>query len=387
MSDDLTRRQLLTAGAVGSVVGSAGCTARYDEVVKGGWSPNGGESSSSGDSSSGTKEPVDVRGAIYVPSRAFNLYQMWQYYEPSVIERDLTYATRVNLNAVRTWLCYEAWERDPDAHERALDHFLQAADDRNISVLLGLFDAVGANPTSSRLETTDPRTATGLSSPPKDVLTDRERWDEPREFVHWFMDRYRDDDRLLGIEVMNEPGWDDRKKRFAREMFATLVEERGSIPLTVGSTSLANNAEYGEWGNEILQFHYNFVSDRSTYRTMLERVGHLKDAQDAPVWLTEWQRTRTGRGFASDPKPGEKTPNYASLAPLIHEAGVGNFFWSLMVKPAWVQPQRENGVIGGLFHEDGAVWSMDDARAIMAMSGEESFDGKERKEWPEWAKA
>lgn len=386
MIDEVTRRRLLRMSAVGGVAGLAGCSTRNDGFGdRGAWSPNVGGSLLP-DEFSGETDVVDVRGAIYIPSRAFNLYQMWQYYEPSVIERDLTYATRVNLNAVRTWLCYEAWEKDPDAHEKALDHFLEAAADRGISVLLGLFDGVGASPTPSLLENTDPETASGLSSPSREVLVNRQKWDEPRRFVHWFMDKYRDDDRLLGIEIMNEPGWQDRKKVFAREMFATLAERRGSVPLTVGSTSLANNAEYVAWGSDILQFHYNFVSDQSTYRTMLQRVGFLRDALDSPVWLTEWQRTRHGRGFASEPQPNEKTPDYASLTPLIHEAGFGNFFWSLMVKPAWVQPQRENGIISGLFHEDGAVWSLDDARSIAAMSGEASFDGEERKEWPEWAK-
>ncbi|EJN57702.1 hypothetical protein HSB1_40630 [Halogranum salarium B-1] len=364
----------------------AGCTTRIGDVDEREWVPEL-DVPNSINSLLTERDVVDVRGAIYIPSRAYNLYQMWQHYEPAVIERDLTYATRINLNAVRTWLSYEAWRENPRGHERALDHFLQTAADRDISVLLGLFDGVGRSPTPKRLADTNPKSATGLSSPPKRVLENRQLWDRPRQFVHWFMERYRDDDRLLGIEVMNEPGWKVSKKVFAREMFRTLRERRGTVPLTVGSTSIANNAEYRRWGNEIAQFHYNFVKDRATYRTMLSRVRLCRDALDMPVWLTEWQRTRDGRGFTAEPKPGEKTPDYASLAPTIQEAGVGNFFWSLMVKPAWVQPQRKNGVISGVFHEDGSVWSVEDARAIKAMSGDASFDGEERPEWPEWAKA
>nr|WP_139246742.1 twin-arginine translocation signal domain-containing protein [Halogranum amylolyticum] len=387
MTSDLTRRRFLATSAVGGVVGTAGCSSPVSELTEQSeWPPNVGDPAVVNNSSNST-DVVDVRGAIYIPSRAYNIYQMWQYYEPEIIERDLTYATQVNLNAIRTWVSYEAWQRDPDAHEQALDHFLQAADDRDLSVLLGLFDAVGSYPTEERLEDTDPASATGLSSPPKEVLLNRQLWDGPRRFVRWFMDNYRDDDRLLGIEAMNEPGWMASKTAFAREMFATLVEQKGRVPLTVGSTSLANNAEYEQWGNEILQFHYNFVNNQSTYRTMLQRVNHLREAVETPVWLTEWQRTRHGRGFAAEPTPSEQTPNYASLAPLIRDVGIGNFFWSLMVKPAWVQPQRKNGVINGLFHEDGAVWSREDARAIKAMSGDASFDGEERSEWPEWAEA
>lgn len=384
MSHDLTRRRLLRAGVAGGVASVAGCATRRSDAGSSGawppidWSPQADDVAAD--------PPVDVRGAIYVPSRAFNLYQMWQYYDPAVVERDLTYATRVNLNAIRTWLCYEVWEQDPEAHERALEHFLDTAADRGLSVLLGLFDGVGGNPLWWKLERTDPRTATGLSSPAREVLADPEQWDGPRRFVDWFMDAHRDDDRLLAIELMNEPGWEPRKTAFARSMFAMAADRRGSVPLTVGATSLANSAEYAQWGSDVHQFHYNFVRDEATFQAMLDRLALLREALDAPVWLTEWQRVRDGRGFTAEPKPGEKTPNYASLAPLVHESGFGSFFWSLMVKPAWVQPQRRNGVVNGLFHEDGAVWSLEDARAIEAMSGSTSFEAEERKRVPGWAR-
>ncbi|HZE17136.1 MAG TPA: hypothetical protein VE197_16360, partial [Mycobacterium sp.] len=64
----------------------------------------------------------------------------------------------------------------------------------------------------------------------------------------------------------------------------------------------------------------------------------------------------------------------------------GNFFWSLMLKPAYSLTQRRRGLLNGVFHEDGAVWSKKDARSLKAMSGDSTFHGRERKEWPDWAK-
>jgi hypothetical protein len=40
-------------------------------------------------------------------------------------------------------------------------------------------------------------------------------------------------------------------------------------------------------------------------------------------------------------------------------------------------------VLNGIFHEDGAVWSLEDARAI---AGNPAYAGVERKEWPDWLK-
>ncbi len=327
--------------------------------------------------------PVGIRGTIYLPARAFNVYQFWRDYDPRVTERDLGYAAGVNLNAVRTWLSYEFWKEDPEEIGESVEHFLEAAAERGIGVLLGLFEGVGQEPSRKNLTNEDPLTAVGVFEPKMDVVRVPFRWDRPREYVRWFMDRYRDDDRLLGIEVMNEPGW-NVQRQFARGMFETLVRHRGSVPLTVGSTSLANNADYMTWGNEIIQFHYNFAHDLSIYRDLMRQAVELQAATPRPVWLTEWQRIRTGQGFASDVTGDEWQPKYASLAPTIAEHGVGNFFWTLMVQPAYTRFQREEGVITGLFHEDGAVWSLDDARAIKAMSGDDSADIEERAEWPEW---
>lgn len=332
-------------------------------------------------------DPIDVRGALYVPSRAWNTFQMWHDYDERVVERDLGYAERVNLNAIRTWVSYEKWLESPAKLERSIDHFLRAADDRGMEVLFGLFESVGREPTEQNLHDTDPTTAPPVQSPSSEVIQNSRLWDEPRAFVRWFMDRWKDDDRLLAIEAMNEPGWLPTMKRFASAMFETMAKNRGSVPLTVGSTSLANNAEYVDWGIDVLQFHYNFPNDADVFRDLLPNAVRLGEDLDAPVYLTEWQRV-ADYGWGSSETVEEWQPDYASIAPTIHRHGVGNFFWSLMVKPAYVRYMRKRGIINGLFHEDGAVWNRADAKAIKAMSGDADVDGfEQRREWPEWAAA
>ncbi|WP_244605250.1 glycoside hydrolase 5 family protein [Halorussus halobius] len=376
MSRRHTRRRLLRAIAstgLGGVAGCAGPAALGD-----------GDAPQSTDRGSASLAPVDVRGALYVPARAWNTFQMWHDYDEAVVERDLGYATEVNLNAVRTWVSYEQYRRDPAALERAVDHFLATADERGIEVLFGLFESVGKEPTEEHLHDTDPVTAPPVQSPASDVLVDEFRWDGPREYVRWFMERYGDDDRLLAVEVMNEPGWLDAMKNFAAGMFETMVDHRGSVPLTVGSTSMANNAEYLDWGADVLQLHYNFPDSEAAFHDLLPQALELGRDLDVPVYLSEWQRV-ADFGWDESEVVDEPGPDYASLAPAIREYGVGNFFWSLMVKPAYVRYMRERGIINGLFHEDGAVWSREDARAIKAMSGEPDLDLEQRQEWPDWA--
>lgn len=329
--------------------------------------------------------PVDVRGAIYIPARAFNRYQMWRDYDPAEIERDLGYAARLNLNTIRTWLSYEYWIQDREAHAEHLEHLLETADAYGIRVLLGLFDSVGRAPTFENLLNDELLAAVQTFSPSGRTMAEEHLWETPQEFIRWFMKKYRDDERLLAIELTNEPGWDRQDIKFMREMAKTMTWYRGEIPLTVGSTSLANCTEYLDWGMDIVQFHYNFARTPKLYRRVLRQANHVQAKLGKPVWLSEWQRLRPGEKFAADVDRKAAIPDYSSLAPLIHSSGVGNFFWSLMLKPAYTLAVRKNGVINGLFHEDGAVWSLDDAQAIKAMSGDASFDGRERREYPDWA--
>ncbi len=332
-----------------------------------------------------TDAPVDVRGAIYIPARAFNRYQMWRDYDPEIIERDLGYADSVNINAIRTWLSYEYWLEHPEEHQEALDHFLDTAESYGIRVLLGLFDSVGREPTYENLINDDPRTAVQAFSPSTRTMASRSLWDNPRDFIVWFMRRYRNDERLLAIELTNEPGWNQKDVRFFKQMAKTLELYQGEMPITVGSTSLANNTDYLDWGMDILQFHYNFARSPELYERVLRQANYIQDKIGKPVWLSEWQRIRPGDTFFADVSGQAAVPDYSSLAPTIQQSGIGNFFWSLMIKPAFSLYLREHGVLNGLFHEDGAVWDLDDARSIKAMSGDPEYDGEERKEYPDWA--
>jgi hypothetical protein len=377
----MTRRHFLRVGATSSSVGLAGCSTWSISPADGTKQTRGVDRSRELASNRNT---VDIRGAIYIPTRAFNRFQMWREYDPEVIERDLGYAAELNLNAIRTWLSYEFWLEDSAAHEERLEHFLETADSYGIGVLLGLFDSIGEEPTFENLHGSDLFTAVQTFSPSTRTMLDEQLWDTPREFIRWFMRRYRSDDRLLAIELSNEPGWKRSSRKFVKAMAKVLTLYRGSRPLTMGSTSLSNNTKYLDWGLDILQFHYNFVQTPALFRRVLEQAALTKARQGKRVWLSEWQRVRPGEGFFADVTGDARYPDYSSLAPLIHEANIGNFFWSLMLRPASELHFRKQGVVNGLFHEDGAVWSLDDARSLKAMSGNPDYEGTERKKYPDW---
>jgi hypothetical protein len=140
-------------------------------------------------------------------------------------------------------------------------------------------------------------------------------------------------------------------------------------------------------GLDVLESHENFPPSAEFVRNFIpNEIVNPTKVLKKPVWLTEWQRIRpSGTGWGNKPLQGKEwEPDYASLAPIVRSYAIGNFFWGLMLKPAWLLAQRKKGTLNGVFHEDGAVWSLADARAI---SGDSRFEAAERKTWPEWAKS
>ncbi len=314
--------------------------------------------------------PASIRGAIYVPYSAYNAPQMWKNFNAAETRRDLGYARKIHLNALRVWASYEYWQMEPAKFQAEFDQFLEIAHAHRIRILFSLFENDGVEPTPENMWDTNPATALDIQSPGREVAAPDhpERWEAPRTFVQWFMKRYGHDNRLLAIEVMNEPG--GRKESttvpFAKSMFITAKSMQGTVPLTVGSARLPLAEEFLPLGLDIIEFHDNFPASAVNLDQAIASALALGKQDGVPVWLTEWQRVRTGgSGFDKNPVlPDELYTDYASLAPTVYAKPVGSFFWCLMAKRAYLKGQRKFGTLNGLFWPDGAVVSIKDARAV-----------------------
>jgi hypothetical protein len=315
---------------------------------------------------------ASVRGAVYIPAEAYNAPQMWQNFSLAETRRDFGYAQKVKLNALRIWASYEYWRMEPDRFQKSLDQLLEAAHETGIRILMSLFENCGVPPTPQNMWATDPAKAFAINSPDEDTSLPkhREQWEQPREFVRWFMEHYRHDHRLLAIEVMNEPepevGGNKPTMPFAKSMFESANSLRGSVALTVGTVSVEQAEQFIPLGLDVIEFHDNFPQNLKQFAKSLQHAVEVGQKHRLPVWLTEWQRLRpSGSGWGSERLPESETlPDYASLASLVQEYPIGSFFWSLMVKRAYLPAQRNKGTVNGLFWPEGSVWSLADARAI-----------------------
>jgi hypothetical protein len=309
---------------------------------------------------------ASIRGAVYLPAGAFNAPQMWKNFSLTETRRDFGYAREIHLNALRTWASYEYWQMKPKRFQTELNELLGAAHAAGIRILISLFEEDGVPPTSQNMWTTNPAKAFDMQSPGLAIAGSEhgKLWEKPRSFVKWFMQHYRDDNRLLAIEVMNEPN--GVEVPFARSMFKTAKSMQGTVPLTIGSDSVVHAKTYIPLGLDVIEFHCNFPTTRKQFVAAITNALTVGSMYHLPVWLTEWQRLRPGGNGWGRKKISEaaKFPDYVFLAPIVNKYPIGNFFWSLMVKRAYLPAQRRQGTINGLFWPDGSVWSLRDARAI-----------------------
>lgn len=329
------------------------------------------------------KSYYDVRGAVYFPSRAYNAYQTYEYFNADEIVRDFSYAEKAGLNALRVFTSYEQYRKDKELFFCKFDKLLSVAYSHNIRVMAILFENCGLPFTIGNALSRDPFTAVCVQSPGRKITNDNMRWTEPFEYIKEFMNRYADDRRILAIEVMNEPHMETDDVPFALEAIRIAHSMKGAVPLTMGLITLDDNMYFLPY-MDILQIHDNFPVSLDDFKGKLRKAAHMQKMIGKPIWISEWQRLRkSGPGWDVAVIPEEeKGPALHTLASIVKASGLaGNFFWCLMVKPAYLQTQRPNGTFNGLFQEDGAVSSKIDYEAVSGRSGE-GFD--ERYSLPQW---
>ncbi|MFC7080528.1 hypothetical protein [Halorussus caseinilyticus] len=322
---------------------------------------------------------------MYIPQKDWNAYQTWADYENSVVERDLGYAAELGLNSVRVFASYEYWREDGPTFFAHVEHFLSACHARDIRPLVVLFEAPPKSPpTEANLHATDPENAFGVHSPSRPEVLQPRNWKgydrSPAHFARRWAREYAEDDRLLATEIMNEPGKVRPRRDFVIDALRAVRSEAPDATLTMGTKDVRFARFYddstrldGLAGLDAYQFHMNLPrtpDDARRYATeqraladeIAEEVAERDGPARKPLWCTEWQRTL-------EEPPSRFAPNLASLAPTmrrLREEGTidGDFFWSLMLRPAYLREPRQKGRVNGLFHEDGAVYSRLDAEIV-----------------------
>ena len=164
-----------------------------------------------------SNEWADVRGVNYVPSYSRNDVQTWADYDEATVERELGYAQSAGFNAVRVFLSMLPWVADNGTFLSRYDHFIAACAAKGIRPLIVIFDddffdVPGVNRTSdipAWLATKAYQTEKWMANPGMNILAEDKAnsWALTDKFLGHLAGGHRSNDkRLLGYDVMNEPG-------------------------------------------------------------------------------------------------------------------------------------------------------------------------------------
>ncbi|MFD1605601.1 cellulase family glycosylhydrolase [Flavobacterium artemisiae] len=263
------------------------------------------------------KQPWLV-GANYYPSSAINQLEMWQAdtFDPKRIDQELGWAEDLGMNVMRVYLQDLLHQQDAEGLYKRMDGFLAIADKHHIKTLFVLFDSCwDPFPALGKQRAPKPHTHNSgwVQSPGQKALQDKTQYPRLEKYVKETVSHFKDDKRILGWDVWNEPdnmtgpSYEkvEIKNKAAlilpllKQVFAWARSSNPSQPLTSG-------VWVGDWSDEakmqpmhkmqieqsdVVSFHnYNTPQDFEKVIKQLQRYGK-------PLICTEYMARPNGSTF------------------------------------------------------------------------------------------
>lgn len=298
---------------------------------------------------------------------------MWQAetFDPETIDRELGWAAGIGFNTMRVFLHDMAWKADPAGFENRLDQYLAIASKHNIRSLLVLFDSVW-DPRPELGPQKDPtpgvHNSRWVQSPHIDIQKDPGRYPELKPYLTAILTRFKDDPRVLGWDLLNEPGnpnsdsykegWTVEEKRRAHlvlveKLFEWAREVNPSQPLTAGVWIDPT----GKNVPPIDQLAID-LSDIITFHT----YGKLDHATQAVEWLSQNRRPLICTEYMSRGSGS----TFETILPYFKKNNVGAINWGLVagrsqtIYPwhSWKEPFKKEPEIWfhDIFRKDGTPY-------------------------------
>lgn len=325
-------------------------------------------------------------GCNFTPSHAASPLELWraETFDLAGTERELDLAAGLGFTSLRVFLHDLPWRHDREGFVARLDAFLASAWSRDLGTLLVLFDGVW-DPHPRWGPQPEPRpgvhNSRWVQSPGAAILGDPARHEELRPYVQGLLDRFRDDPRIDGWDLFNEP--DNPNLAYANDeipdkaerslellgrAFDWAREVAPSQPLTAGvwrgswtdPDALSDMDRLCLERSDVVSFHHYGELGALEHRVeALRRLGR-------PLWCTEWMARNMGSRF---------DPHLAWMK----QAGVGAWCWGLVAGrtqthlpwDSWVNPYAEEP--DPWFHEilrpDGRPYDPAETDFIRAVTG------------------
>jgi hypothetical protein len=246
--------------------------------------------------------------------------------DQAILERDLGYAKRINLNSTRIWLSYQGYEKDPKGYIERVRNYIRTSKNMGFSTMPILWNGNNLNPDTLKPEF-------------------RARGDA---YVKAIVEALKDEPGLLMWDVMNEPFTNPyiekaegaEKQQRETEITAFL---RYYVPFVkkvdpVNATTIGFNYSYQLEPTadlvDVLSFH-EYTPLRSTIEASYRTAEDFSKKFGKPMLNTE-----TACIARSNP--------YDVVLQISEEHHTGWYLFNLIIQGYW-------GEVHGLFYPDGTI--------------------------------
>ncbi len=325
-------------------------------------------------------------GSNYIPASAINELEMWQAdtFDPQRIDRELGWAESIGLNTMRVFLHDLPWQQDPKGFQKRIDTFLEIAAKHHIKPLFVLFDSCW-DPDPRLGKQHEPRPGVHNSgwvqSPGAKALQDTSQYPRLEAYVKGVVAAFRNDNRILGWDVWNEPdntnGGSYKDPAHKAELVLALLpraftwarEARPSQPLTSGvwqgdwsaPEKLGPTAKIQLEQSDVVSFH-----SYDKPEVFEKRILSLQQYQ-RPILCTEYMARGNGSTFQGS-------------LPIAKKYHVGAINWGLVAGKtqtylpwdSWQNPyvDREPAIwFHEIFRTDGQPYKQEEIDFIRQMVG------------------
>jgi hypothetical protein len=155
------------------------------------------------------KQPWYV-GANFYPSTAINQLEMFQAetFDTATIDKELAWAEGIGMNCMRVYLHDLLYQQDAEGFLKRLDQYLALADKHHIKTLFVLFDSCwDPFPALGKQRAPKPHVHNSgwVQAPGQKALQDTTQYARLEKYVKATVGKFKDDSRVLGWDVWNEP--------------------------------------------------------------------------------------------------------------------------------------------------------------------------------------
>ncbi len=247
--------------------------------------------------------------------------------DPEVLERELSYCQRLQINSIRFWMNMETWEQQGESYFDALEHFMSTAWRCGVSSMPIFWNGNFIH------DWTDP---------------DEAWYARAEAYAQAFIDRFRDAPYILMWDVINEPFCNDYMNRapegeypvrfgnisrYIRRLCAIVRQCDPVGCLTVGHEKVPHCESTNDLV-DVISFH-DYLHTRREIEEALFDVETMGKEWGKPVLNTE-----TGCVGRANP--------YEVELELLHRHQIGFYVFNLISEGFW-------GDIHGLVYPDGTI--------------------------------